>query len=324
MTTSTNVKTPLRVNLLNFSRSQTQLIILIIVFVFCLIAVPDFANSRTLVNILKTVATSGIVGVGLSVVIIGGNLDLSVGSVFSLMCVVAVKMQVTSVALALTVPFIVAIGIGALNGFLITKFRLNSIIVTLGTMSAYAGAALLYSPTVLSRPDTFYQQISNSSLFGIPTYVYIFFAIAAVLQIILFKSKFGRSLYFQGVNPTASEIAGMNRTRTTIVSMIICSVCVAAAAILQTSRVGTGYPISGVGLEFSALTAVLLSGVSIKGGKGSALRTVIGVLMLQVILTSMILMDIKHDWQSIVKGALILAALWLDAKQQSKQGLRRG
>jgi ribose/xylose/arabinose/galactoside ABC-type transport system permease subunit len=105
--------------------------------------------------------------------------------------------------------------------------------------------------------------------------------------------------------------------------MIICSVCVAVAAILQTSRVGTGYPISGLGLEFSALTAVLLSGVSIKGGKGSALRTVIGVLMLQVILTSMILMDIKHDWQSIVKGALILAALWLDAKQQSGWNLRR-
>ena len=309
--------------LLNLLRTQTQLIILIIVFVFCAIAVPRFANNRTLVNILKTVATSGIVCVGLSVVIIGGNLDLSVGSVFSLMCVVAVKMQITSVALGLTVPIIVAIGIGALNGYLITKFRLNSIIVTLGTMSAYAGVALLYSPTILSRPGTFYQKISNSALFGIPTYVYIFFIIAAILQIVLFKTKFGRSLFFQGVNPEAAEIAGINRTRTTIISMIICSVCVAIAAILQTSRVGTGYPISGVGLEFSALTAVLLSGVSIKGGKGSALRTVIGVLMLQVILTSMILMDIKHDWQSIVKGALILAALWLDAKQQSGWDLRR-
>ncbi|MCL1895249.1 MAG: ABC transporter permease [Clostridiales bacterium] len=323
MQTSTDVKVSFAAAMRNFARTQTQLLVLIVVFVICAVAVPEFANSRTILNILKTVATSGIVCVGLAVVIIGGNLDLSVGSVFSLMCVVAVKMQNTSTALALTVPIIVAIGIGALNGFLITKFRLNSIIVTLGTMSAYAGAALLYSPTIIAKPDTFYQKISNSSFLGIPTYVYIFFIIAVILQFVLFKTKLGRSLFYQGVNPGAAEIAGINRVRSTIISMIICSVCVAIAAIIQTSRVGTGYPISGVGLEFSALTAVLLGGISITGGKGSALRTVIGVLMLQVILTGMILMDIKHDWQSIVKGALILVALWLDARQQSRRDIRR-
>ncbi|MDR1797287.1 MAG: ABC transporter permease [Clostridiales Family XIII bacterium] len=301
---------------LQFIRSQTQLVILVVVFLICAAVVPEFLNERTVLNILKTVATSGIVAIGLSVVVIGGNLDLSVGSVFSLMCVVSVKMQNTSPWLGLIVPIVLAVGVGALNGFLVTRFRLNSIIVTLGTMSVWAGAALLYSPTIMTVPGTFYEKISNSAFLGIPTYVYVFFAAAIVLQVVLFKTKFGRSLFFQGVNPEAAEIAGINKNRSTILSMVICSICVAIGAILQTSRVGSGYPISGVGLEFSALTAVLLGGVSIAGGKGSALRTVIGVLMLQVILTGMILMDIKHDWQSIVKGALILVALTLDAWQQ--------
>jgi len=299
-----------------FLRSNTQLVILIIVFVFCMLAVPEFANTRTVLNILKTVATSGIVAIGLSVVVIGGNLDLSVGSVFSLMCVVSVKMQNTSPWLGLIVPLVLAVGVGALNGVLITRFRLNSIIVTLGTMSVFAGAALLYSPTIMTVPGTFYEKISNSKFLEIPTYVYVFFVVAIVLQIVLFKTKFGRSLFFQGANPGAAEIAGINKNRSTILSMIICSLCVAIGAILQTSRVGSGYPISGVGLEFDALTAVLLGGVSIAGGKGSALKTLVGVLMLQVILTGMILMDITHDWQSIVKGALILVALAVDARQQ--------
>jgi ribose/xylose/arabinose/galactoside ABC-type transport system permease subunit len=311
-----NSQTSLRERLIYFSRSQTLLLILIVIFIVCAIAVPGFGSERTMMNILKSAATIGLISLGLSVAVVGGTLDLSVGSVFSFMCVLSVKMQNTDPLLGIVVPLIVAVGIGCLNGYLITRFRLNSIIVTLGTMSVFAGIALLYSPTIMVVPNTWYDKVANTQIAGLPSYVWIFFAVAVVLQIILFKTGFGKSLYYTGVNPDASEIAGINKNRTIIISMIICALCVAIAAILQTSHVGTGYPISGVGFEFDALTAVLIGGISIMGGKGSALRAVLGVIMLQAILSATLLIGLTHDWQSIIKGLLVLAALSLDARQQ--------
>jgi len=292
-------------------KAQPQLLLLVAMVAVCMLAVPRFGTSRNMLNILKTIATTSIIGCGMAVVLIGGNLDLSVGSVFSLLCVVSMRMQNTSVLLGIVVPFAFAMGVGVINGFLIYKFKINSIIVTLGTMSIFSGVALLYSNSsaIAARPGTSFDLISGTSFLGIPSYVYIFFLVALLLEVLIKRTSFGRSLYLQGTNRQAAEIAGINVSAVTILSMVICSCCVAVAAIIQCSRVGSAYPISGVGMEFNALAGVLLGGVSLSGGKGNVLKTIVGALLLQTIVNSMILLDITHEWQDIVKSLLIIIAI---------------
>jgi len=269
-----------------------------------------------MVNILKQVSIIGIISCGMTLVVISGCLDLSVGSVFSLLNVIIISLQQRSNMLAITVALIVAVLIGLFNGVIITAFDMNSIIVTLGSLSLIGGLALLYTNGAIIHgvSDTWFSVIGKDRVLGIPIHVLVFLFVAIIYQILLTGTSLGKKIRYVGVNPEAAGIAGIRTGKIRTLTFIISSLSVAVAAIIYSSRMVTGSPVTGVGYEFSAITALVVGGISLRGGSGSISGAIIGVLILAVIVNALTLYNVPFALQNIVKGFLIIIALIADIR----------
>jgi inositol transport system permease protein len=295
---------------------QSTLAILVVLVLLLSVTTPSFRTVGNMINILKQVSMIGIISCGMTLVVISGCLDLSVGSVFSLLNVIIISLQGRSNILAITVAFIVAVLIGLFNGIIITAFDMNSIIVTLGSLSLIGGLALLYTNGAIIHgvSDTWFSVIGKDRVFGIPIHVLIFLFVAVIYQILLTETSFGKKIRYVGVNPEAARIAGIRTGKIQTLTFIISSLSVAVAAIIYSSRMATGSPVTGVGYEFSAITALVVGGISLRGGSGSILGTIIGVLILAVIVNALTLYNVPFALQNIVKGFLIIVAIIADIR----------
>ena len=295
---------------------QSTLAILVLLVVLLSVTTPSFRTVGNMINILKQVSIIGIISCGMTLVVISGCLDLSVGSVFSLLNVIIISLQQRSNLLAVTVAFMVAILIGLFNGIIITAFDMNSIIVTLGSLSLIGGLALLYTGGAIIHgvSDTWFSVIGKDRVFGIPIHVLVFLFIAVLYQILLAGTSLGKKIRYVGVNPEAARIAGIRTGKIQTLTFIISSLSVAVAAIIYSSRMATGSPVTGVGYEFSAITALVVGGISLRGGSGSIIGTIIGVLILAVIVNALTLYNVPFALQNIVKGFLIIVAIIADIR----------
>jgi ribose transport system permease protein len=304
----------------NILRSQSQLIILILLIVMFSIFTPSFRTTGNFVNLLKQITVIGVISCGMTLVVITGCLDLSVGSVFSLLNLVSISFQQRNNFLGIIIPLLLAVVIGFLNGFIVTKFKVNSIIVTLGSLSLYSGIALLYTngAIISGVTGTWFGVIGRNRLLGIPIHVYIFFIIAIIYHILLSKTTFGRQIKYVGTNTSAAEIAGIRSNRVRTIAFIISSVSVALAVLIYSSRMTTASPVTGVGFEFDAITAVVIGGTSLAGGKGSIFKTIVGVLLLAIIINILTLYNVTYGFQNIVKGILIIIAIIIDVRVRKR------
>ncbi len=302
--------------LVSVLRDQSQLIILILLVTVFSITTPSFRTTGNFLNLLKQVTVIGVISCGMTMVVISGCLDLSVGSVFSLLNLVSITFQLRNNFLGVIMPLVIAVFIGFFNGFIVTKFKVNSIIVTLGSLSLFSGIAqLITNGAIISGvTGTWYGFIGRDKLFGIPVHVYILFIVAIVYQIILSKTTFGRKIKYVGTNDTAAEIAGIRTNWMRTMAFIISSVSVAIAALIYSSRMTTASPVAGAGYEFDAITAVVIGGTSLAGGKGSIFKTIIGVLLLAIIINILTLYNVMYSFQNIVKGILIIVAIIVDIR----------
>jgi inositol transport system permease protein len=307
---------------IGFLKSQPQFVILIFLLIVLSVTTPKFASAANFINILKQVSVISIISCGLTLVVISGSLDLSIGSVFSLLSVVAVTMQTKNILFAILLPIAFAIAVGLFNGLIITVFEVNSIIVTLGSLSVFAGLALIYTNggIVLAQADTWFSIISKGKVLGIPINVLIFIFIAILYEVILKKTSFGRKLIYMGSNHEAAMIVGIRTGVIKTIAFIISSVSVAIAAIILSSRLVSASPVSGMGFEFDAITAVVIGGTSLRGGKGSIYNTIIGVLLLAIIINALTLYNIPYAFQNISKGLLIMLAITADVRGRGKFG----
>ncbi len=271
-------------------------------------------------NILKQISVSGIIALGVTLLLINGDVDLSVGSLFSLIGVMSGKLLSKGILISIIVPLAVAIFVGFIHGYIITKFKLNSIIVTLGTLSIISGIAYVYSGggSQLVSGNPAYQSIGGGAILGIPNYITIFIIIALILAFILHKTVFGRCIYLIGVNPEAARIAGIKINRIKIISFIISSLCVAVASIIQITRLGGMEPNAGTGLEFIVITIILVGGTSFFGGRGSIFNTMLGALLVGVLVNGMILGNVSYAFQDISRGFILLVALLIDVTVRSR------
>lgn len=310
-----------RNKLINVIKQNPQTIILLFFIIVFAFFVPEFASKSNLMNILKQSTLVSLVACGLAIVVIGGNLDLSVGSLFTLTLVLSIGMQTKSVALAIIIPIAVSLLAGLFNGFISSNFNVNSIIVTLGTLSIFSGLALVYTKgnVQIGTYGTFYSEIAALRFYNIPFFVIFYFLLAIIYQILLKYTSFGRSLSYQGINPEAAIIAGVKVKQVTIISFMICSLSVGIAAIFMGSRLLQANTIAGVGLEFDALTAILIGGISLSGGKGNIYKAMVGVFLLAVIINALTLIGVPVEWKNVVKGILILVALGVDTIMRGKQ-----
>jgi len=278
-----------------------------------------FLTTGNLLNILRQVTIVGIVAVGVVVVLITGNFDLSVGAILTLAAVVSVQMQpidAPRTVLSILVPLALGGAVGAANGGIIGLLRANSIIVTVGMQFVVTGCVLLYVAGQHVRVDNatpFYFALSGGYLLGVPVPVYLLLLFTALCHLLMTRTVFGRYLRAIGGNPEAARLLGVPVARYVLVAYLTSGAAASISGIILASRVRNLDPTVGIGYEFSALTGVVLGGARLSGGQGNVLHTFAGVLILGVVANGMRLFNLPFSMQLLVQGVILVGAVALGA-----------
>ena len=257
------------------------LMIMVIIFSFI---DPIYLSSDNIVDIIKQSTINGLLGIGITLAIITGGIDLSIGSIFAIVIVSIGKMLVSGVnpVLAFTLGIILGFAAGLVNGFLVAKIKLQPFIATLGTMSIYRGIAYIITGgwPVLDIPENFRKAL-DGDLFGfIPASVLLLFAVGILMWIILKYTRFGNYIYALGSNEEATKLSGVNVDFNKMLAYAFCGVGAALAGMVLLARLGTGEPTAGQGYELNAIAAAAVGGTSLTGGKGTMLGTILGTILL--------------------------------------------
>lgn len=312
--------------------SKYMLGIILVVLVICIsIANSSFLTANNILNILRTMSMKGIVAFGMTFVIIAGEIDLSVGSTIGLsgviVGVVAGKLAEsggmsleTATWVGILVALIVGVLIGLFDGFLLTRFQMPSFIITLGMMKLiYGVAAVLAKGFPVTTLGDWYTELGAGNVFGSIPIPAIFLIITFIISYILLKyTGFGQSVYAIGGNAEAARLSGINVKATRIIIMVIVQVCSVIAGILVSSQVMSGSFSFGQGWEMTVISAVIIGGASLSGGKGKVTGTLLGLAFLGVIQNAMTLIGVDNYIQYIVEGALVLIAVLFNTLQSRK------
>ena len=294
-------------------------ILLAVVFVVFAVAAPNFLSAKNVINIVRQCSMFGIVVVGVSMVMIGGGMDLSVGSQMAVDGMLVGYMMVNAglpIPLAIVATIVIGCLMGALNGVVAVKLHIMPIIVTLGTMLILEGVAYLITGgyPITGMPEAF-TVIGKGYLGIIPIPVIIFAAFVIFGWIVMNKTYLGREIYAIGGNREAARLAGINVDRLTIIVYTFCGFAASIAALIMVGRTNASQPGAGSSYAFDCMTAACLGGVSIAGGEGKISGTVVGVLILGMLDNGLVLMSVNSNWQSVVKGVILLAAVAIDCYQ---------
>lgn len=278
-----------------------------------------FLTFQNLESVVKSSAMIGVMALGVTVVVISGNLDLSVGSMLSFGTVMVVDLHdKIGPGPAIVVMTICVLLLGAVNGFLVGFVRLNSLIVTLGMLSAVQGLTLIYSSgknvdiNPATQDVTWFRVFGRGEVAGIDMPILIFFGLAALVGLAVALTPYGRRVYAVGGNPTAAVFSGIRRNRVVFSTYLVSAFCVAIASVILGSRVMGSQNNVGQGYELLVLASVILGGTSLLGGSGSILKTVIGVLILGFIQNGLLLLGYPYFAQWIVTWVVIILAVWFD------------
>ncbi|MGS0724835.1 ABC transporter permease [Shewanella sp. 0m-11] len=290
-----------------------------------------FLTQGNFLSILRQVSINGILAVGMTFVIIVAGVDLSVGSVLALAGIVAARFVTNSSNMLIggfdspiLLPLMVAICIGAicgfLNGYIISKFRLQAFIVTMGMLSVARGMTMLTTDgNPVSSLDRGFRTLGNSYTLGIPTPVVIFAVIFIAAWFLLNKTVFGRYVFAVGGNEKSAQTSGIDVHKVKVAVYTLCGVTAAIAGLILTARTGSAQTSAGFGYELDAIAAVVIGGTSMAGGLGTLTGTLFGVLIIGVMNNGLDLLGVQSYYQQIIKGLLIVAAVMLDpSRKQSR------
>ena len=308
--------------------------ILVMIVLFCLVVgavKPQFLTLNSLRIILLLTPLILIGAMGQMLVIVARHVDLSIGSMLGLSAMLTGMMFKFYPEIWWPLGFILAIGTGTLlgltNGVLVTLFRLPAIIVTLGTLNLYRGLTYIVSDAKqIDRqfvPAALKAMSQTSPILGIPWIIFMSLGIAALTYAFAMHSQVGRQIFALGSNPSAAPLRGINVTRVTLLVFALSGALSGLAGIMYASRWGFVNPSNtGAGFEFQVIAAVVIGGVSINGGNGSVLGTLLGVLLLGCVSAALPLLGIPGTTQNAIYGAVILLALLID-RTVRQQGLQR-
>jgi ribose transport system permease protein len=292
-------------------------VFLVAITLFFALMTDAFLTFDNFIVILRQVSIIGICAFGETLVVIGGGIDLSVGSTVALSGVIAASL---AKFLEVPVPLAFLAGVaaggvcGLLNGVLTTKVKIPSIIVTLGTLTIIRGLAFIIvgGVTVFGMPVS-YRVLGRSYIGFVPIPVLIMVGIFAAFFIVLNMLSFGRYVYAIGSNEEAAVISGVNVERMKTVVFMLCGLMAGIGGAILSSRLDSGQAATAQGLELDVLTAVVLGGVSIAGGKGKLESVFVGVLIIGILANGMVLLNIQHFYQLVIKGGVLLFAVGLDS-----------
>ena len=304
-------------------------IVLIVICIVFAILEPNFLSERNIFNVLRQVSIYGILAVGMTFVILTGGIDLSVGSVLAFAGIVAASVEkggrglltvgAAGEAAGFGVPaaILAAVGVGLLAGTLqglgVAKLKVPAFIVTMGGMSVFRGATLLWSggqPISAFRPE--YKLLGQGFVGPVPIPVLFFLVFALAGYVVLKYTRFGRRIYAVGGNAEASRLSGLNTSRLVMSVYIISGFCAGLAGFLLSSRLNSAEQVAGMGYELTVIAGVVIGGTSLFGGEGSIFGTVIGTVLIGVLSNGLTLLNVNPYYQQILVGLIIVFAVFID------------
>lgn len=311
-------------------RALTSITAFAVLFIILAFAANNFVTIGNWTNIIKQTAVVGVTAVGMTLVIITAGIDLSVGSIVAFCSVICASVlnsygaEVNSfgpIALAIGCTLGAGFVLGSINGILVSIVQLPPFIVTLGMMGAARGMALLYTngASISIREATAFRVISDGDVLGIPVPGLIMIGVFVVGWILLNKTQLGYYIFAVGGNVEASRLSGINVRFVKYAVYAIEGICTGIGAVILTSRLGTGQPVAGSGLEMDAIAAVVIGGTSLAGGIGSMFGTFVGAFVSILIKNGLNLMNINAYWQQIAIGVAVVCAVAIDTTLARKR-----
>ena len=328
-TESVTVKRPLR-----FKLNPNDFIlevILVLIFVFLAFTAKGFLSADNMFNILRNASMAGIIAFGMTLVIIAGEIDLSVGSAIAFYgCLCAVMVRdltalhypvIPVVLFSMAVCLILGIVSGMFTGWLRDRFSVPTFITTLALMAALRGGAYLLTGSfpVRSFPE-WYFFFGGGYVFGvIPFQAVVLLAVFGIMYFVSKYTTFGRAVYAVGGNAESARLSGINVRKTRMKVMALTGFLAAISGLIVSAQIQSGNPLVASGQELNVISACIIGGVSLMGGKGRIWGTFIGVVFLNVLLNGMTLLNIDEYWQYVAKAVLILVAVLIYQSQEGKQ-----
>jgi ribose transport system permease protein len=280
---------------------------------------PVFLSTGNIMNVLRQTSLIAITGIGMVMIILVGEIDLSVGSSQAVVGVFTVWILNATGSLFLAVAAGITMGafLGTINGLLVTKGKINSLIATLGTMAIFRGIAFVSTNAVSIQAEVeSFMEIGTGYIGPFPIPVIIMLVLFAAFYYVLHHTAFGRYIYAIGGNSNAARLSGLAVNRTKMIVYILGGVFASFSAIILASRMYSGQPNAGTGFELQVVAAVILGGISLTGGVGSIVGAFIGILILSVLSNGLILLNVSSFYHEIARGFVIILAVYLDGTRR--------
>jgi ribose transport system permease protein len=314
-----------RIDRQRLARFQSLIALALLILAMSLLS-DRFLTSENGLNILRQISVNLCISIGMTLVILTGGIDLSVGAVLALSGAVAadlLKNGVIVAPLAVELQFtvfgaivaglLVGAAAGCFNGLAITRFRLPPFVATLGMFSIARGLTMLWTggfPITGLGPA--FGFLGTEVFLGIPMPVWISGSLVGLFVVLTRKTRFGRYVYAVGGNERAAHLSGLPVARIKVAVYTLCGLLAGAAGLIVTARLDSAQPNAGLGYELDSIAAVVIGGTSLSGGRGSVVGTVLGCLIIGVLNNGLFLLDVSPFWQQVVKGFVILAAVAID------------
>jgi len=314
--------------------SQFQTLLVLVLMVVAMTLLSDrFLTEANAWNIMRQISVNVCLSIGMTLVILAGGIDLSVGSILALSGAVTagllkgplpiegLNVQIEfSIHGALLSGLFVGMALGWFNGLMITRFKIPPFVATLGMLSVARGLTMLWTkgfPITGLGPQ--FAIIGTGVCLGIPVPVWISACLVIIFFVVTKKTRFGRYIYAVGGNQRTAKLSGLNVNRIKLAIYTIAGGLAAIAGLITTSRLDSAQPNAGAGYELDSIAAVVIGGTSLSGGRGSIIGTVIGCLIIGTLNSGLVLLDVSPFWQQVVKGGVILLAVAIDKMQASDE-----
>ncbi|MDW9542598.1 ABC transporter permease [Sinorhizobium meliloti] len=302
--------------------SAALLAFLVAEIIFFSLSSPYFLTWGNLVNVFTALSITGVLAAGGTMLLIAGQFDLSVGSgVAFVALVLALTIDSLGVLPASVLAMLVGVGIGLINGFLVTRIGVNALITTLGTLAIFRGLTQSIGGG-RNIPIANFDWAIWRPFLNIPLSALVFLLVAIMVGIVLKRSVFGRSIYAIGANENAARLVGIRTKGVVFAGFLLSGAFIGLGGLISASQLGSTSGTTGLGSELAVVTAVILGGTSLKGGTGTMLGTVIGLLIVGVLNNGLTLMNVNSSWQQAATGLLLILAVSFDQLRQRLVGRR--
>lgn len=302
---------------------ELRLFVVILAAVLLLrLSTPTFLTNANISALGIGMATDAIIAVAMTVLLVGGGFDLSVGSMLAFAGVIVALLlnQGMPIGLGILITLAVGAGIGFINGFLVARVKVNPLITTLGMMTILSSATLVVSggSAQTGLPKDFFF-LGQGYILGIPVAIWITLALVLVGDFLLRRMRWLRLVYYVGNNKEAAALTGIKVSRVQIFTYMLTAIAAAFAGIIATSRLSSAFPLAGKGTELRVIAACVIGGCSMSGGEGSIFGAFLGVVLMALINNALVLLNVSVYWQGIVSGLVLLAAVIFDIWSKRQQ-----